>query len=364
MKKVLLSSLLKPADDVRMYQKLAISLLDTQNIQLVVVGRVVIHNLPTNAHIRCLGLFSGKRDLWSRIKGIALFWKTLLQERPETLINSSPDFLLVTVLYKILFGGTLAFDMRENHLLNLQNQGIWKGKNLWISTLFYKLSFKMALHAVDAWILAERAYINQIDWLPAEKIVLLENKFKTVLSNDYPTPEANYPPKKWCYTGTIAEIYGTIEAIELVHKLYLADNDIRLVLSGFCQDTAYWNKILSLVSDKPYITILGGLTPLPYSEIERVLRNCDAGILSYEPNNSFIGKIPTRYFELASLGKFVALANNLAFSITNTNHITNTILNTNNYTLLNTKFITNQFLWDNQQVSISKLAKLLKLNFI
>jgi len=360
MKKVLLSSLLKPADDVRMYQKLAISLLDTENIDLVVVGRAVAHKLPTNPRIKVIGAFSGKRDLLSRLQSSYQFWKILVQEQPETLINSSPDFLLVTVLYKIIFGGTLGFDIQENHLLNLRTQGIWKGPKLWISAIIYKTTFRLALPIVDAWILAEEVYEAQMPWLPKEKLVLLENKFKSVIGPPYPAIVTTYMPEKLCYTGTIAYLYGTLEAISLAETLHATNSNVTLTIGGYCQDTDYWKQILTATKDKEWITIIGGTEPIEYAEIEKILRNSDTGILSYLPNESFKGKVATKFYELSALGKLILISNNTNLNTKLSLSIANNILNTN-YDLLTSTINRDSCWWYSQNLSIILLNRLLNV---
>jgi glycosyltransferase involved in cell wall biosynthesis len=198
-------------------------------------------------------------------------------------------------------------------------------------------------------------------WIPKEKTIILENKFKSVLHLPLPTVQSTHFPKKLSYTGTIAHIYGTLEAIELAEYLHKQNPDTTLVLAGFCQDPAYWQKILTATKDKPWITLIGGLSPVPYSEIEKVLRACDAGILSYLANDSFTNKCPTRYYELAALAKGVLISKGLAFSINIFTKInTKELLNTK-FDLLNSALPSSAFTWDSQKLSISLLNKLLNI---
>lgn len=330
MKKVLLCSLLKPADDVRMYQKLAISFPDMDSRSFVFVGRHRNGTWPDRTGFRFLPAFDGKSSLSYRFSAILKLWKILVEEKPHTVINTSPDFLIVTSLYKIIFGCQLVNDVQENHFLNVQSQGYHRGLSKYVALILISLSYLVARPLTDLWIVAEKVYLTQMPWLNAHRVQVMENKFvwPYELPNDIARANVSFESInltegtiRLCLSGTFSNLYATLEVLDLVVNLRSANPNLEFVMVGYCPDSSYWSRVQAYIDAKAavfqggWFTLIGGIEPVPYHVIIEELTKCDIGIAAYQCHVSFNGKVPTKFYELAALSKPILALNANQFSV-------------------------------------------------
>jgi len=120
-RKILIASFLKPVNDIRSYEKIAKSLAKNKDYQITCIG------YPSNIAvsdktIELIPLPSFNKNGFSRILARWNVYKLYIKVKPELIIVNSPDLLLFTCLYKILFGGHIIYDIRENYFKNLWHQ--------------------------------------------------------------------------------------------------------------------------------------------------------------------------------------------------------------------------------------------------
>lgn len=348
-KKILLCSLLKPADDVRQCVKLASTLAKIPNTEVVSVGSKANTKANFYHNIRLISAFSYQRGLQNRVFKFFKLFKILLQEKPEVIIVSSADLLIVTCLYKILFGCVLCYDVQENYSLNLWYSKSWP----W----FLKFPLAVGVRAVEwlvspvinQYFLAESVYARQLGFISPTRSVILENKFQPY--NGYETDKSNITKQPYLYliSGTLGPSYLILESISWFLKEVQPINPVaQLVIAGYAPNKVYLKKIQQFVSDNACLSLVGGDSLVPYEDIIRLQLKATYGIINLAKIPAMEGKVATKVFEykandliIIDLGLFTkitkaSLANN--FSNTNLWESNSKLLLK---TLLNTKFITN-----------------------
>ena len=92
---------------------------------------------------------------------------------------------------------------------------------------------------------------------------VLENKYlpsgPEPVQNTFPVKIDLSKPVMLLYSGTIAEVYGIFEAIELTEKLHKINPNIRLHIIGFCAQNHTLLQLQDQIRNKPYITLTGGV---------------------------------------------------------------------------------------------------------
>ncbi len=297
-KKILLCSLLKPADDVRQCVKLAGSLAKIPNTEVVSVGSKANTKANFYHNIRLIPAFYYKRGLLYRVFNFFKLFKILLKEKPEVIIVSSADLLLVTSIYKILFGCVLCYDVQENYSLNLWYSKSWP----W----FLKFPLAVSVRAVewlvspliDRFFLAESVYARQLGFLSPTRSIILENKFQPY--NGYENNKAAIikHPHLYLISGTLGPSYLILESITWFLKEVQPNNpQAQLVIAGYAPDRQYLAKIQDLVAAHPSISLLGGDSLVPYEEIIRLQLKATYGIINLAKIPAMEGKVATKVFE-------------------------------------------------------------------
>jgi hypothetical protein len=297
-KKILLCSLLKPADDVRQCVKLAGSLAKIPNTEVVSVGSKANTKANFYYNIRLIPAFIYQRGLLNRFFNFFKLFKILLQEKPEVIIVSSADLLLVTSLYKILFGCVLCYDVQENYSLNLWYSKSWP----W----FLKFPLAVAVRAVEwlvsplinQYFLAESVYARQLGFLSPTRSVILENKFQPY--DGYETDKAAIPkqPDLYLISGTLGPSYLILESISwFLNEVKPNTPQAQLVISGYAPNKVYLNKIQQLVSENHCLSLVGGDTLVPYEDIIRLQLKATHGIINLAKIPAMEGKVATKVFE-------------------------------------------------------------------
>lgn len=297
-KKILLCSLLKPANDVRQCLKLAATLATIPNTEVVSVGSKTNTKANFYHNIRLIPAFTYQRALPNRVFNFFKLFKILLQEKPEVIIVSSADLLLVTILYKILFGCVLCYDVQENYSLNL-----WFSKS-WPWFLKYPLAIGvravewLVSPLINQYFLAESVYARQLGFLSPTRSIILENKFQPY--DGYETDKSTITKQPYLYliSGTLGPSYLILESISwFLKEVQLHNPKAELIIAGYAPDKVYLKKIHDLVAANPSISLLGGDSLVPYEDIIRLQLKATYGIINLAKIPAMEGKIATKVFE-------------------------------------------------------------------
>ncbi|MDQ3290129.1 MAG: glycosyltransferase [Bacteroidota bacterium] len=302
--RVLLSSVLKPVNDTRMFEKIGSTLAHLGDTEVHIAGfpgEVPSTSLPIQFHpFRYF-----KRISWGRVKVQKQYWQFLRQVKPYLIIVSTHELLLVTALYKLFFGGKIWYDVRENYFLNLTTQNTYPFIIKYILAYSIRLFEYLTSPVINHYLLAENSYASELPFLK-EKYIILENKFKQPTS---PNKSCKSLPIKvklqrvnMLYSGTISQMYGIFEAVELCQQLHQEYPGFSLTIIGYCAIPSTLEKLKSIIKDKPFITLIGGDKLVPHSQIIAKIQQSDLGLLPYQPHPSTINCTPTKLYEYLANG--------------------------------------------------------------
>ena len=294
--KVVIASLLKPIDDTRMFEKFGLSLAETSKYEINIIGfdsKNVQH--AENIITHSLGNF--KRVSFARfIKSWKVF-KLLLKVKPKLFIVNTHDLLIVTSIYKIIFGGVFIYDLRENYKKNILHTHVFKTYFRPFLAVWVRTKEWLNKPFINHFILAESVYQKQLPFI-GKSFTVLENKYMPLPGHRmaYRNPDANLI--NLVFTGTIAESNGVFNAIEITKTLHALDKRVRLRIVGYCALKTDLIKLQEIIKDLDFIDLNGGDHLVPHLEIIEAIEKADFGFVLKKPNNGVNDeKMLTRLFE-------------------------------------------------------------------
>ncbi len=292
-KVIAIISVLKPIDDSRNYEKIGHSISQTNKYEINIIG-FWTKNVPACNNIHFFPLFKFHRLHWKRLTTCWDIYKKLLQLKPDIIIVTTPEILIVISLYKILFGTKILYDVQENYYRNVRTSKHihWFFRHSLAVSI--RLIEKMCAPLVDHFILAEQIYANELSFT-ALKSTVVANKYKII----HPLEPINKTTRNlnFVYTGTIGDSYGIFEAIYFAKAAFAMDHTFHLTIAGYCADHKTYEKLQAITQGLSYIKILGGSSLLPHYEILKIIQNADYALLPYSFNNNLEGRIPTKMYE-------------------------------------------------------------------
>jgi glycogen synthase len=297
MKKVLIISVLKPVDDVRSYGKIGLTLADA-GCDVHIAG---FHSSNADAKkVNFYPLFKFNRLSLQRAFAPFRLLELMFRLKPAVVIVSAHELLACAVVYKILAGSKLIYDVQENYFMNIMRMNTFPAGIRNLLGWYVRMKEIILTRFFDAFLLAERCYENEIRWARKGKYMLLENKptEKNRLSRH--SANLNFSDckhLKLVYTGTIASDYGIEEAIDFAVRLQKEFNGVTLDIIGVCRDEILRNKILSGCKKYQFISARIESVPVPYEEIQQAQSGADILLLPYKPGKATADRIPTRLYE-------------------------------------------------------------------
>ena len=302
---LVIGSVLRPVDDHRMYGKLGIHIAALDVCQVHIVGFCSQGNVR-NGTILFHPLFDFPRMSVRRFLSPIGFLKKIIQLKPETVIVNSPDLLIVTILYKILFGKKIFYDVLENHAANILFANTYPLFVRRPLAFIVRLVESLSRPFVEGYWLAERAYEHELPFVKG-KYTLIENRFA-------PLTDVVVKPRRGSfrllYAGTISESYGVFEAIALAKRLFAADSRFCLTLIGYAAQPSIRRRVYEECAGCPYIELIGIGSLVPHSRILESIRLSDIGLLPYRVNDAVKHRIPTKFYEYAAFSLPMIISQN------------------------------------------------------
>jgi hypothetical protein len=161
---------------------------------------------------------------------------------------------------------------------------------------------------IDSFILAEKCYENELEFIGSRYIVL-ENKLAIPYNYDkyiLLKYQQNHENKliTFIHSGTISQTYGTLEAILFVEKFiknsakFYPNLVVKLILIGFCSDKKYYEILQETCKNLDFIDwqISNG-KPVAHNKIMETIATADFALLPYHINKSNKNRIPTKFYE-------------------------------------------------------------------
>jgi glycosyltransferase involved in cell wall biosynthesis len=294
--RILIGSVLKPTNDARMYEKIGKSLSLLVNTEIHIAG--FKSNQPNQSNLHFYPIFSGTRISLSRCITPWKFFLLALKVKPDTIIVSTHELLLVTYLYKILFGGTFIYDVQENYFHNILYTDAFPSLIKSIIARWVRFKERVCKKHIDGYLLAEKIYKKELQDRLKEPVLVLENKYVGTAPDTKKIVKIKDESKvRLLYSGTIATSYGVFEAIDLVIRLYLKDSRFELTIIGFAPSCRELTKVKNRIAPFPFIKLIGGEKPVDHTEILSAIQSHNIGLLPYRFNESTHLRVPTKLFE-------------------------------------------------------------------
>jgi glycogen(starch) synthase len=311
--RILLASVLKPVNDARMFHKIGVSLSKLTGFEVHIAG-FGAPLPPAPANIFFHPLFSFSRLSLKRLLAPWQFLALLFRVRPTVAIAGTFELLLPGLVYKLFHPCQLVYDIRENYYLNLKSQQVFPPGVRHVLAWGIRALEHLAAPAVTTFFLAERSYQQELPF-PGGRGLVLENKFKPYDHAAPPGPVSagitvSSQPIRLLYSGTISELYGVFEAIELCYRLNQVEPVFTLTIIGHCPQQEVLERVQGAISDKPYIRLVGGARLVPHPQIIAAIRESQVGLLPYHPHPSLSRCLPTKLFEYLSAALPVLVEDN------------------------------------------------------
>lgn len=298
--KTVIASVLKPVDDTRMYEKLGLSMHQTNRYEINIIG-FVSKNLPTTKGIHFYPTFSMKRNslkrLFASFKLLWLFFKV----KPDLIICTTYEILPAALLYKRTRPGCkLIYDVQENYALNVISNSNESRKSEWFASIIRWLESKSQVH-VSLNILAEITYANEIKHF-SNYIFLLNKVKKTNYLDRVSVPvKLNINKLKIVFSGTISLDYGVLQSIHLVNELVKIYPETTATFIGHVPEENLLTKLISI--QNKHLIFLVDAYPVSHERIWQEIEKADLGIVAHQPTVSIRNCFPTRIYEYMALSK-------------------------------------------------------------
>ncbi len=304
--KILIASFLKPVTDIRSYEKIAKSLAQNPAYKIYCTGYPSNIEL-TDKQISLLPLRYFNKSGFLRIIARWQVVKIYLKVKPQVIIVNSPDLLIFTCIYKILFGGHIVYDIRENYFNNLwyQNNYAWGIKH--ILAVLVRLKELITSPLFCCFFLAEKVYASQLNFI-GNRFLVLENK--SITTENKVVTTANLSNPTFIISGTIAKEYGTLKAVNFFQLLQSTLPKSKLIIIGHCPNLELQNTLINIVKRNSNIQLSISGNPVPYVQIKTALLQANFGLLAYQNNKSINGKWPTKLYEYMGINLPVIIQDN------------------------------------------------------
>jgi glycosyltransferase involved in cell wall biosynthesis len=293
-RRIVLASVLKPVDDTRMYEKMGQSL--AKKYEVHIIGYPVIHkNTKPGIVFHAHGSF-GRLSFKRLIIPWIIFIKILKLE-PKHVIITTHELLLQGLLLKILIKTNVYYDIQENYYLNIIHTNAFPGVLRPIIARYVRIKEQITSRWIDWFILAERTYLKELSFTRG-KATVVENKFaydESITATK--VRDKSRKGKRFLFSGTLSKTTGVFEAVELVSLLHQQNENVSLTIAGYSAQKQELLELQNLISGKHYISLLGGDTLVPHTQIVSLICESDMGIISYLPNPATQDRIPTKLYE-------------------------------------------------------------------
>lgn len=284
-----------------MYEKFGLSLGQTNKYDINIIG-FHIKNLSQPINITFQPVFNFNRLGLQRLAAPWKCFKKYIKLKPELIIINTHELLIVTLLYKIIFGVKIIYDVQENYYRNLLYTDSFPKLLRPLLAGYVRLKEYISRPFIDHYFLAEKNYENEFSF-SKRKSTIIENKYKPLLPENPPqlSPSSSHEIRL-IFTGTIAESTGVFEAIKIAIELHKKKPEIRLKIVGYCAKASTYRRLLKAIENRPFIELNGGRHLVSYKEILTAIAGADFGIIYYPTNRSTMNTMPTKLFEYIGNG--------------------------------------------------------------
>ncbi len=298
---IVIASILKPVDDTRMFGKLAHSIGKKNDVDITIIGYPTKNPfLPPDFTFISFKPF--KRLSFARFFARFTFLRKMLAIKPKLIIITTHELLFVSLFAKAIMGCRLIYDIQENYYRNIIHSTTFPIGLKQLVAIAVRLKEKLTSVAIDHFFLAEESYQTELGFLH-HRYTVLENK-----ASKEAIDRCSFEKKSkldsnthLIFSGTLATGTGVFEAIRWIKLFHQVDTKIRLTIIGYCSIPSVLKKIKNEINNCDYISLIGGDELVPHQRVLEEISKSDGGFITYLPNASTSGSIPTKLFEYVAM---------------------------------------------------------------
>jgi glycosyltransferase involved in cell wall biosynthesis len=302
---VLIASSLKPLKDTRAWEKLGLSLRETNKYDLNIIG----FSSKITERFEGARIFTSlynKSSTWERVFSQMRFLRSILKVRPKILIVCTYDYLLVSSLLKRFYGYKLIYDVQENYVLNLElNTELSDFKKSNVTRIIQNSE---SIKGIDFYFLAEKCYEKEMQ--EKQPFLILENKFAGEILTKSPFSYSEKKTFRFLISGTITPAFGTIEGINFFNSILKMFPGSSLHIVGHVPLKSFRIGLENKVKSNPKIHLNIDENPIDHDLIIEEIKASDFCLLPYHKHPAIKDKMPTKLFECMALGTPVLISKN------------------------------------------------------
>ena len=294
--KIVLASVLKPVTEPRMYEKFAISIAGTDKYEVHIIGYESELPASHSPNIHFHPLFDFPRISFKRIMASWKYYKTILKLKPDLIVINTHEYLIVTSLYRILFGTEILYDVQENYFRNIWYQDNFPPLIKQVLALWVRAKEWLFSPFISHFLLAEEGYKTELSFI-GKKFTVIANKFKSLKPlNPKKERIPDKKPIKFTYTGTISKEYGIEEAVVFTNK-FSKTRDCQLNIIGYCPNGQLFTALKQKINNNPKIFLTGGNKPVSHFKLLKEIEQVDCALAPYRRHKSTENCIPAKFYE-------------------------------------------------------------------
>ncbi len=314
--KIVVASVLKPIDDIRMYHKIGRTLLShlpkaELHVFAYYPSKKMIPSSPSHK-VFFYRLFGRGRlhlsRLWVNFR--LVYWLTKL--RPDCLIITTWELIPTALWLNFFYGTALIYDVQENYAYNLRYTQVYPRYLRVALASFVEGLERLLLLCKPFFLFAEQCYISQKPKM--RPYLLLENKClqSEISSIETQTLLANTEKKilRLLYCGTISKDYGIFDLMNWAEALHQAGEAFELEIIGYAPSANTQIQLKEWAKDKDYIHLQAIDAPVAHFEIMQAIYQAAIVMMPYQVNQSYAQRIPTKFFECLALKKMMCISPN------------------------------------------------------
>lgn len=303
---LLFASVLKPVDDIRTYHKMAQTLLSNGEFRVTIAG-YASKKTPKKSDISFIPIYSGKSSYFRRILTYFKLFKLIHSHKPDVVVSNTFELIPAILAAKCVRSFKWIYDVQENHARNLQHN---LTKTRFVTkplVLLVKTLEGVAKPFISHYLLAEKCYLNELPkFRPA---TVLENKALTKYARIDSIDIALSKPLKFLVAGTLAEVYGTYEALLWFEHYHRNDPDSSLKIIGHFPSQGFYLNLKNRFGQHPQIQWEISLSPLPHELLMGSAKRASVWLMPYRPLPSIAPKVPSKLFEALTMKIAVLITN-------------------------------------------------------
>ncbi len=294
---VLIASSLKPAKDVRAWEKLGKSLRETSKYSLNFIG-FSLKKLEKEDEVHFFSSNLNSRSRLGRLLSGFKFLKVLFTVKPKLLICCTYEFLPLAAFAKRFLEFKLIYDVQENYVANLDlNPSLSASAKKRLGLLIRKME---NVAGIDLYLLAEKCY--QFEMPEKQPFLVLENKFEGKIIHNNPL---QFPARKgyrFLISGTLSEAFGSLDAVQWFVEILQDFPESQLLVIGHTTLPEFEKKLRKAGESILQISWKTSKFPVHHREIIAAYKQVDFVLLPYQNHPAIREKFPTKLFESAALG--------------------------------------------------------------